>query len=73
MFFKLRVALRDEWDENSYQKSTLTLQDVMKQGLLVDGLHHFMSPRGSRKDAPLVGRARMRRHSGSRESFFVAT
>ena len=42
MFFKVRVALRDEWDEEGYLKLHSDVRDGLGRNQWVDGLQQFM-------------------------------
>lgn len=42
IFFKLRVAMRDEWDEEAYLREHGDVAQAVKDRQWVDGLQHFM-------------------------------
>ncbi|WIA43722.1 hypothetical protein OEZ86_010148 [Tetradesmus obliquus] len=42
LFFKLRVAHKDEWDEAKYLEHNPAVAAHVVEGRYVDGLHHFM-------------------------------
>lgn len=59
MFFKARVALRDEWDEAAYLRMHQDAYDGVGRGDWMDGLQHFV----------LVGFGEKRRSYWVREGF----
>jgi hypothetical protein len=42
LFFRLRVAMRDEWDEVAYLKEYPTIAAAVEAGTWADGLQHFL-------------------------------
>lgn len=42
IFFKLRVAMRDEWDEEAYLHMYADVADAIERREWIDGLQHFL-------------------------------
>jgi hypothetical protein len=41
-FFKLRVAMRDEWDEEAFLEQKTDVRKAVKNGTYADGLQYFI-------------------------------